>query len=31
MVVVDPIDQHAQTFYEKYGFAPLSAATARFF
>ena len=31
MVVVDPIDQNAQQFYAKFGFAPLGHATARMF
>jgi predicted GNAT family N-acyltransferase len=31
MVVVDPIDERAEIFYAKYGFAPLGAATARLY
>lgn len=30
-VVVDPIDERARQFYEKYGFVPLGGATARLY
>lgn len=31
MVVVDPLDERARHFYEKYGFAPLGGAASRLF
>ena len=31
MIVVDPIDENAGTFYGRYGFAPLGRMTARLY
>jgi predicted N-acetyltransferase YhbS len=31
MIVVDPIDDNARSFYERYGFAPLGQATTRLY